>query len=186
MVLPLVEFLRLVIKSDFFLLDFNQQQIHMLKKNPVHLRNSKAIYKLHPEGYQFTYFALIFCPTANKDCHSWETNKHQTFFYPNEIRDYTWTTVLSKHFVSKIGIKNIHNSKVTTKKLLGGSETDKVGISRLSHHLEDLKDEALRQRSLLKRAPFRKRNGISNCASNKTGRLGQRCVALRGAAARGR
>ena len=37
-------------------------------------------------------------------------------FYPNEIRDYTWTTVLSKHFVSKIGIKNIHNSKVTTTK----------------------------------------------------------------------
>ena len=60
---------------------------------------------------------------------------------------------------------------------MGGSETDKVGISRLSHHLEDLKDEALRQRSLLKRAPFRKRNGISNCASNKTGRLGQRCAA---------
>ena len=90
----------------------------------------------------------------------------------------TWTTILSKHFVSKIGIKNIHNSKVTTtKKLFLGSETDKVGISRLSHHLEDLKDEALRQRSLLKRAPFRKRNGISNCASNKTGRLGQCCAA---------
>ena len=99
----------------------------------------------------------------------------------------TWTTVLSKHFVSKIGIKNILNSKVTTKKLFLGSETDKVGISRLSHHLEDLKDEALRQRSLLKRAPFRKRNGISNCASNKTGRLGQHSTAaLRGAAARGR
>ena len=95
----------------------------------------------------------------------------------------TWTTVLSKHFVSKIGIKNIHNSKVTTtKKLFLGSETDKVGISRLSHHLEDLKDEALRQRSLLKRAPFRKRNGISNCASNKTGRLGQHSTARRCAA----
>ena len=173
-------------KVGFFLLDFNQQ-LHMIKKNPVHLRNSKAIYKLYPEGYQFMYvFCFYFFVLLQTKTVILEKQINIKLFYPNEIRDYTWTTVLSEHFVSKIGITNITPRYITTTKLLLGLETDKVGISRLSHHLEDLKDEALRQRSLLKRAPFRKRNGISNCASNKTGRLGQHSTALRGAAARGR
>lgn len=56
---------------------------------------------------------------------------------------------------------------VEVKKMLWLYKSDKVGtyVSRLlSHHL-DLKDEP--SRGVWKeQAPFRKRNGISNCASN--------------------
>ena len=175
MVLHLVEFLRLVIKSNFFCwISINRYTCKRKTLSIYVIQRQFINYILRAINLRILIWFFVLLQTKTVIL---EKQINIKLFYPNEIRDYTWTIVLSKHIVSKIGIKNIHNSKVTQKIFFEGSETDKVGISRLSHHLEDLKDEALRQRSLLKRAPFRKRNGISNCASNKTGRLGQCCAA---------